>query len=102
LENNPLFHQRGSRAGRMGRREPVAGNSREQKSAREIDFGGLRRRQPMSKILIGAAAAALWFALSHVASAQQVRDSGICISKCVEHPGTGLDIRAPGIGTGIG
>jgi hypothetical protein len=97
LENNPLFHQRGSRAGRMGRREPVAGNSREQKSAREIDFGGLRRRQPMSKILIGAAAA-----LSHVASAQQVRDSGICISKCVEHPGTGLDIRAPGIGTGIG
>ncbi len=56
----------------------------------------------MSKILIGAAAAALWFALSHVANAQQVRDSGICISKCVEHPGTGLDIRAPGIGTGIG
>jgi hypothetical protein len=56
----------------------------------------------MSKILIGAAAAALWFALSHVANAQQVsqqvRDSGICISKCLEHPGTGLGIRAPGIG----
>jgi hypothetical protein len=94
----------------MGRREAMAGNSREQKSAREIDFGGLRRRQPMSKILIGAAAAALWFALSHVANArqvslqvsQQVRDSGICISKFVQHPGTGLDIRAPGIGTGIG
>ena len=58
----------------------------------------------MSKILIGAAAAALWFALSHVANAQQSESAiaEFAFPNACEHPGTGLDIRAPGIGTGIG
>jgi hypothetical protein len=44
----------------------------------------------MSKILIGIATAAAWFALSHVANAEQVCkqvcDNGTCVSKCVDHP----------------
>jgi hypothetical protein len=78
----------------------------------------------MSKFLIGVATAALWFALSHVASAEQacrqVCDSGTCVSKCVDHPdssmiirdhdddsyrdhpGPGVDVQAPGVGVQIG
>jgi hypothetical protein len=81
----------------------------------------------MGKILIGVATAALWFALSHAASAEQVCrqvcDNGTCVSKCVEHPdsetiirdhdddyyrdrdhdrGPGVDIHAPGVGIDIG
>jgi hypothetical protein len=44
----------------------------------------------MSKILIGIATAAVWFALSHVANAEQVCkqvcDNGTGVSKCVDHP----------------
>ena len=63
----------------------------------------------MSKILIGAAAAALWFALSHVANARSIDNAGLpsrfpgrsaiaefAFPNGVKHPGTGLDIRAPG------
>lgn len=77
----------------------------------------------MSKILIGVATAALWFALSHVANAEQVCrqvcDNGTCVSKCVDQPdsdvtirdhdedhyrdrGPGADIRAPGVGINVG
>ena len=77
------------------------------------------------KILIGAATAAVWFALSHAASAEQVCrqvcDNGTCVSKCVEHPdsqviirdhddgyyrdhyrGPGVDVHVPGVGVDIG
>jgi hypothetical protein len=68
----------------------------------------------MSKILIGMAAAALWFVLSQVANAericQQVCDNGTCISRCVDNPdsktiipdiherdrGPGVELRVPG------
>jgi hypothetical protein len=78
----------------------------------------------MGKILIGVATAALWFALSHVANAEQVCkqvcDNGTCVSKCVDHPdsqvivrdhdqyrdehpaGPGVDIQVPGVGVQIG
>ncbi len=75
----------------------------------------------MGKILIGVATAALWFALSHVANAEQVCrqvcDGGTCVSKCVDHPdstvivhdhdgyrdrGPGVDVRVPGVGVDIG
>jgi hypothetical protein len=78
----------------------------------------------MSKILIGVATAALWFALSHVANAEQVCnqvcDNGTCVSRCVDRPdttvivhehdhsyrdrddGPGIGIRAPGVGIDIG
>jgi hypothetical protein len=78
----------------------------------------------MGKILIGVATAAVWFALSHAANAEQVCkqvcDNGTCISKCVDHPdagvvvrehddsyrdhdrGPGVDIHAPGVGVDIG
>jgi hypothetical protein len=78
----------------------------------------------MGKILIGAATAALWFALSHVANAEQVCkqvcDSGTCVSKCIDHldsviirdhdddnyrdrgRGPGVDVQAPGVGVQIG
>jgi len=77
------------------------------------------------KILIGVATAAVWFALSHAASAEQVCrqvcDSGTCISKCVDESnsqviirehyddyyrdharGPGADVHAPGVGGDIG
>jgi len=41
------------------------------------------------KILIGVATAAVWFALSHAARAEQVCDNGTCIAKC-------MDIGVPG------
>jgi hypothetical protein len=78
----------------------------------------------MGKILIGVATAAVWFALSHVANAEQVCkqvcDNGTCVSKCVDHPdsviirnhdddyyrdhdrGPGVDVQAPGVGVQIG
>ena len=79
----------------------------------------------MSKFLIGAATAALWFALSHVANAEsvcrQVCDNGSCVSQCVDHPdsgvvirdhdehwrdhhgdGPGVDVHVPGVGVEIG
>lgn len=79
----------------------------------------------MGKILIGVATAAVWFALSHVANAEQVCrevcDNGTCISKCVEHPdagviirdrdddyyrhrdrGPGVDVHVPGVNVDIG
>lgn len=79
----------------------------------------------MSKFLIGAATASLWFALSHAANAErvcrQVCDSGTCVSKCVERPGgvivreheeryyrdrdddrPGIGVHVPGVGVEIG
>jgi hypothetical protein len=80
----------------------------------------------MAKFLIGVATAALWFALSHAANAEQVCkqvcDNGTCVSKCVDHPdssviirdhdddsyrdhpasGLGVDVQAPGVGVQIG
>jgi hypothetical protein len=76
----------------------------------------------MSKILIGVATAALWFALSHAANAErvckQVCDNGTCVSKCVDNPDTGVivherdehyrdrdpgvDVHVPGAGVEIG
>ena len=44
----------------------------------------------MGKILLGMAAAALWFVLSQAANAericQEICDNGICISRCVDNP----------------
>src|SRR5277367_5723894 len=84
----------------------------------------MQRMRPMGKILIGVATAALWFALSHVANAEQVCkqvcDNGTCVSKCVDHPdsviirnpdddydrnhdrGPGVDVQAPSVGFQIG
>jgi hypothetical protein len=77
----------------------------------------------MGKFLIGVATAALWFALSHAANAEQVCrqvcDNGTCVSKCVDHPdvivrdhddsyrdhpapGPGVDVQVPGVGVQIG
>lgn len=51
----------------------------------------------MSKFFIGVATAALWFALSHAANAErvcrEVCDNGTCVSKCVEHPDSGIIVR---------
>jgi hypothetical protein len=51
----------------------------------------------MSKVLIGMATAALWFALSHAANAErvcrQVCDHGACVSKCVDHPEAGVIVH---------
>ena len=80
----------------------------------------------MGKILIGVATAALWFALSHVANAEQIcrQDcvDGTCVSRCVDRPDAGVvvrdhddyyrdrdhdrrpgvDVHVPGIGVEIG
>ena len=76
----------------------------------------------MSKILIGVAAAGLWFAFSFAANAErvchQVCDNGTCVSKCVEKSdpgivvherdryreerGPGVDIHAPGVNVDVG
>jgi len=74
----------------------------------------------MSKILIGAATAAVWFGLTYAAHAErvcrQVCDGGTCVSKCVEHPDSdavvhehdrgppppGIGIHVPGVGVEIG
>ncbi|HWX82982.1 MAG TPA: hypothetical protein VNZ48_05210 [Xanthobacteraceae bacterium] len=67
----------------------------------------------MGKILVGMAAAALWFVLSHAANAERickdVCDNGTCVSRCVnnangddmvihEHDrGPGIELRGPGV-----
>jgi hypothetical protein len=73
----------------------------------------------MSKILIGAATAALWFTFSYAAHAErvcrQVCDHGACVSKCVEHPDSGVivherehrprpgvEIHGPGVDVDVG
>jgi hypothetical protein len=70
--------------------------------------------------LIGVATAAVWFVLSHAASAeqicQQICDNGSCISRCVDRQNSQVIIRehdddyyrdherghAPGVGVEIG
>ena len=51
----------------------------------------------MTKFLIGAATAALWFALSHAANAEricrQVCDNGTCVSRCVSRPDSDVIVR---------
>jgi hypothetical protein len=51
----------------------------------------------MSKVLIGVATAALWFALSHAVNAErackQVCDSGACVSKCVDNSDAAVIVR---------
>jgi len=51
----------------------------------------------MTKFLIGAATAALWFALSHAANAEricrQVCDNGTCVSRCIQRPDSEVIIR---------
>ena len=71
----------------------------------------------MSKIMIGMAAAALWFLFAQAANAErvchQVCDGGTCLSKCVEHSdrdvivhehdrGPGVHVGVPGVGVDIG
>ncbi len=59
----------------------------------------------MTKILVGMAAAALWFVLSQAANAericQQVCDNSTCISRCVDNPDSKAIIperdRVPGV-----
>ena len=59
----------------------------------------------MSKILVGMAAAALWFVLSQAANAericQEVCDNGICVSRCVDNPDSKTIIREPDRGPGV-
>jgi hypothetical protein len=51
----------------------------------------------MTKFLIGVATAALWFALSHAANAEQicrqVCDNGTCVSRCVQRLDSEVIIR---------
>jgi hypothetical protein len=51
----------------------------------------------MSKFLIGVATAALWFALSHVANAEQivrqVCGNGACVSSLPDRPAPTVVIR---------
>jgi hypothetical protein len=58
---------------------------------------GTQQRLPMSKFLIGVAMAALWFALSHAADAEQicrqVCENGTCVSKCVDYSDSDVIIR---------
>lgn len=81
----------------------------------------------MSKILIGMAAAALWFVFSQAANAErvcrEVCDSGTCVSRCMDRAdedviirdrdrdhdrrreyerGPGVEFRVPGVGVEIG
>ena len=81
----------------------------------------------MSKILIGMAAAALWFVFSQAANAErvcrEVCDGGTCVSRCVNHSDDeviirerdrdndrrrdderrpGVEFRVPGVGIEIG
>jgi hypothetical protein len=63
-------------------------------------FGG----ETMGKILIGMAAAALWFVLSQAANAerlcQEVCDNGICVSRCVDNPDSNTIVRERDRGPG--
>jgi len=71
----------------------------------------------MSKILVGMAAAALWFVLSQAANAerlcQEVCDNGTCISRCVDNPDSktiirerdrepGVELHVPGADVDVG
>jgi hypothetical protein len=83
----------------------------------------------MSKILIGMAAAALWFVFSQAANAErvcrEVCDGGTCVSRCVNRAdedviirdrdrdrdndrrrdherGPGVEFRVPGVGVEVG
>jgi hypothetical protein len=72
----------------------------------------------MGKILVGMAAAALWFVFSQAADAERickdVCNNGICVSRCVnnrngdemtirEHDrGPGVELRAPGNDVDVG
>jgi hypothetical protein len=51
----------------------------------------------MSKILVGMAAAALWFVLSQAANAdrlcREVCDNGTCVSGCVDNPDSNTIVR---------
>ena len=53
----------------------------------------------MSKILVGMAAAAVWFVLSQAAYAericQEVCDNGTCVSRCVDNPDSKTIVREP-------
>jgi hypothetical protein len=59
----------------------------------------------MGKILVGMAAAALWFVFSQAADAERickdVCNNGICVSRCVDNPsGDELTIREHNPGPG--
>jgi hypothetical protein len=70
----------------------------------------------MTKILVGMAAAALWFVLSQAANAERickdVCDGGTCVSHCVNNPngdemiirerGPGVELRTPGVDIDVG
>jgi hypothetical protein len=72
----------------------------------------------MGKILVGMAAAALWFVFSQAADAERickdVCNNGICVSRCVNNPngdemiirehdrGLGVELRAPGADVDVG
>jgi hypothetical protein len=55
----------------------------------------------VSKIVIGALTAAVWFALCYVARAEGicelVSDQGTCVEKCVGHPVSAAVIRGTGV-----
>jgi hypothetical protein len=67
----------------------------------------------MGKILVGMAAAALWFVLSQAANAelsqaanaerlcQEVCDNGTCASRCVDNPDSKTIVREPDRGPGV-
>ena len=64
-------------------------------------FGG----ETMGKILVGMAAAALWFVLSQAADAerlcQEVCDNGVCVSRCVDNPDSNTIVRERDRGPGV-
>ena len=59
----------------------------------------------MGKILVGMAAAALWFVLSQAANAerlcQEVCDNGVCVSRCVDNPDSNTIVRERDRGPGV-
>jgi hypothetical protein len=59
----------------------------------------------VSKIVIGALTAAVWFAFCYVARAEGIcgspGDCGACFEKYVGHPAAGAVIREPGIKTTV-
>jgi hypothetical protein len=74
---------------------------RYQEATQEVLMGNIA-----GKILIGVATAALWFALSHAASAEQacrqVCDNGTCISKCMDRPNFQVIVGQVIVGVDIG
>jgi hypothetical protein len=57
----------------------------------------------VSKIVIGALTAAVWFALCYVARAEGIcelkSDQGICVAKCVGVPVSSVGVRGAGVET---